>query len=187
MRIRDGAIVPWLLLAACDEADPEPRDAAPGLDAGDDAGLDGAAPRDAQVADDAAVDAGPDEPVDPLAGIGVVELVEEGFGFLEGPQWRAVEGVLLFTDIDGDTIHELTPPSAIRPFRSPSGRANGLALDPEGRLLAAEHANRRVSRTSDDGTVETLVGSWNGMRLNSPNDIAVRSDGQVYFTDPPYG
>src|SRR5205823_12179113 len=71
--------------------------------------------------------------------------------------------------------------------REPSGMSNGLTFDPEGRLCACEHGNRRVSRTERDGSVVTLADRFQGKRLNSPNDLVFRSDGSLYFTDPPYG
>jgi gluconolactonase len=123
----------------------------------------------------------------PLLGIGAAALVDEGFVFTEGPRWRAATSELLFTDITGDTIYSLTPPSTVNVFRTPSDMANGLANDVGGELLAAEHGTRRVSRTDGVGTVTTVADSYMGMSLNSPNDIAVRSDGTIYFTDPPYG
>ena len=143
------------------------------------------------------MDAGP--PVNPIAGIdeGDVELVSDQsdsgttYRFIEGPQWIADRGVLLFSDIEGDTIYRLTPSSgSVMPFRNPSRNANGLALDVNGDLLAAEHGGRRVTRTPDfDAPNETTIvaSEYNDQFLNSPNDIAVRSDGQIYFTDPPYG
>jgi gluconolactonase len=113
---------------------------------------------------------------------GEVELVTEGYKFTEGPVWTPA-GELLFTDIPNDIIvrgdHET--------FRQPSGKANGLTYDPEGRLIACEHWNRRVTRTERDGTVTVLADSFDGKKLNSPNDAVVRSDGAVFFTDPPYG
>jgi len=124
-------------------------------------------------------------PCNPLYGIDAVTTVSEAFTFSEGPLWR--DDALLFTDILANTIHELTPPSTIGVFRSPSGQANGLATDINGDLLAAEHLTRRVSRTDSMGTVTTLVDTYMGDRFNSPNDIAVRSDGTIYFTDPAYG
>ena len=124
---------------------------------------------------------------DPLEGIGAVELVEDGFEFTEGPTWREAERRLLFSDIPGNMIFELTPPDAIAVFRPSSGNANGLDSDVDGLLLAAEHGNRRVSRTLSDGTIVDVASEYLGDPLNSPNDIAVRSDGTIYFTDPPYG
>jgi len=72
-------------------------------------------------------------------------------------------------------------------FRVPSGKSNGLTYDTQGQLIACEHANQRVSRTETDGTVVTIASHYNGKQLNSPNDVVVKSDGSVYFTDPPYG
>ncbi|MFT5356481.1 MAG: sugar lactone lactonase YvrE [Polyangiales bacterium] len=174
----------------CDEASPSDAgpvradagadDARSEVDSGTDAGA-----RDAGARDAGASDAGP--PENPLGGLGAVEEVETGFGFLEGPHWRDADGVLLFTDIPRSTIHRLSPPNAVDVFRMPSGDANGLASLPDGRLLAAEHGTRRISVTEPDGSVVAVVGSFLGDRLNSPNDIAVRSDGTLYFTDPPYG
>jgi gluconolactonase len=122
----------------------------------------------------------------PLDGVGEPQLVMEGFQFLEGPVWRP-DDVLLFSDIPADTIYQVEPPSTVSTFRNPSGNANGLANDTNGLLLAAEHGNRRVSRTESGGDIVTVADSYQGDRLNSPNDIAVRSDGTIYFTDPPYG
>ena len=148
----------------------------------------GGGPADGAAADGDGSAAGDAAPAfDPLDGAGEVELVSEDFLFTEGPAWRSADGVLLFSDIDGNCIHRLSPPLAIDVFRADSGRSNGLASDPDGLLLAAEHGARRVSRTLAGGVVETLVDRYQGMRLNSPNDIAVRADGTIYFSDPPYG
>jgi gluconolactonase len=117
----------------------------------------------------------------------VVELVADGFVFTEGPTWRSREQWLQFSDIPANTIYRLTPPDDITVFRADSGESNGLDSDVDGLLLAAEHANRRVSRTLPNGTVVTVASQYLGDPLNSPNDIAVRSDGTIYFTDPPYG
>lgn len=114
------------------------------------------------------------------------QLVAGGFRFTEGPVWLP-EGRLLFSDIPADRIYSWTAEEGVRVWRQPSGNSNGLTLDRAGRLLACEHGNRRVSRTEPDGTIVTLAERYNGKRLNSPNDIVVRSDGVVYFTDPPYG
>ncbi|WP_297827447.1 SMP-30/gluconolactonase/LRE family protein [Mycobacterium sp.] len=125
--------------------------------------------------------------IDPLTGRSAVEKVRGGFTFTEGPVWIASRGVLLFSDIPADTIDELQPPASVTVFRTPTGRSNGLGLDPQGRLIASEGDNRRVSRTLADGTVVTVADRWQGKRLNSPNDNITRSDGTIYFTDPPYG
>ncbi len=115
-----------------------------------------------------------------------MEKVAGGFEFTEGPVW-VPDGYLLFSDIPASTIYRWTPGSvSAEVFRAPSGRSNGLTLDREGRLLACEH-DRRLSRTEGDGSVVTLAERYEGKRLNSPNDVVVRSDGSIYFTDPPYG
>ena len=129
----------------------------------------------------------PHAALDPLAGRGPVEKVGGGFTFTEGPVWIPSKGVLLFTDVGADTIQAFQPPATITVFRTPTGRANGLGLDPQGRLIASEGDNRRVTRTLVDGTVVTVADRWQGKRLNSPNDNITRSDGTIYFTDPPYG
>lgn len=158
-------------------------DGAGAIDGG--AGTADAPPGTPDAAGGGGADAGP--PVNPLDGIGAVELVDDGYMFLEGPTWRAADGVLLFSDIPANTIYQLEPPSTITTFRSPSGNSNGLDTDVDGLLLAAEHGNRRVSRTLGDGQLVDVAASYQGMSLNSPNDLAVRSDGTIYFTDPPYG
>jgi gluconolactonase len=115
-----------------------------------------------------------------------VEQVASGFEFTEGPVWHP-SGFLLFSDIPADTIYKWTPNQKTEVFRRPSGNANGNTLDAEGRLISAEHKLRRVSRTEKDGKIVTLAERYEGKRLNSPNDVVVKSDGSVYFTDPPYG
>ena len=116
-----------------------------------------------------------------------VEQIGTGCLFTEGPIWNVEGNFLLFSDIPADQIKMWTPDSGITTFRQPSGQSNGLTYDKQKRLLACEHANRRVSRTELDGTVTTLVSHYEGKKLNSPNDIVVKSDGSIYFTDPPYG
>lgn len=113
---------------------------------------------------------------------GPIQCIAEGFKFTEGPLWLP-SNVLIFSDIPADTIYRADKSI----FRTPSGCSNGLTLDPQGRLIAAEHKNRRVSRTEADGTVVTVADRFEGKRLNSPNDVVVRSDGTIFFTDPPYG
>ena len=117
------------------------------------------------------------------------KLEELGTGYrpAEGPVWLAKGGYLLFSDIRGDTMYKWTPTAGVTVFRSPSGKSNGNTLDKQGRLVTCEHFNRRVSRTEPDGTVVPLASQYHGKRLNSPNDIIVKSDGSIYFTDPPFG
>ncbi|MBE9169176.1 SMP-30/gluconolactonase/LRE family protein [Pleurocapsales cyanobacterium LEGE 06147] len=115
-----------------------------------------------------------------------VEKIASEFKFTEGPLWHP-DGFLLFSDIPADTIYQWQPNQEVTVFRRPSGMANGNTLDRQGRLVTAEHSNRRVSRTEADGTVVTLASQYQGKRLNSPNDLVVKSDGSIYFTDPPYG
>jgi gluconolactonase len=117
-----------------------------------------------------------------------VERVAGGLGFTEGPVWRGDH--LLFSDIPRSRICrlDLKPEGPeLRTFRHPSGNSNGLTLDRQGRLIACEHGNRRVSRTEADGSVAPVAERYDGKRLNSPNDVVVKSDGAIYFTDPPYG
>ncbi|NER34419.1 MAG: SMP-30/gluconolactonase/LRE family protein [Oscillatoria sp. SIO1A7] len=115
-----------------------------------------------------------------------VEKVAEGFQFTEGPLWQP-DGFLLFSDIPANTIYKWKPDKKLEVFRRPSGNANGNALDKQGRLITAEHGNRRLSRTLENGEIVTLTDRYEGKRLNSPNDLAIKSDGSIYFTDPPYG
>jgi len=121
-----------------------------------------------------------------LVQAGEPELVATGLGFAEGPVWHP-GGYLLFSDVPNSTIYKWSPGGKLEKFRAPSAKSNGLTVDQQGRLLACEHGNRRVSRTELDGTVVTLADKYDGKRLNSPNDIVVKSDGSIYFTDPPYG
>jgi sugar lactone lactonase YvrE len=127
-----------------------------------------------------------EEKFEAIVGEVAVEKIAGGFQFTEGPVW-VPDGYLLFSDIPADTIYRWTPGSAAAEvFRKPSGRSNGLTLDREGRLVACEH-DRRLSRTEKDGRVVALAERYEVRRLNSPNDVVVKSDGCVYFTDPPYG
>jgi gluconolactonase len=113
---------------------------------------------------------------------GPPEQVATGFKFTEGPLWLGRDG-LVFSDIPADTIYRADKSV----FRRPSGESNGLTLDREGRLIVCETKTRRVARTEKDGTVTVIAEKFEGHRLNSPNDAVVRSDGTIFFTDPPYG
>lgn len=113
---------------------------------------------------------------------GDITVVADDCMFTEGPVWMPEAG-LLFSDIPADTIYRADKTV----FRKPSGNSNGLMLDRQGRLIACEHSNRRVTRTETDGSITVLADRFEGKRFNSPNDLIIRSDGAVFFTDPPYG
>jgi gluconolactonase len=122
----------------------------------------------------------------------------EGFAFTEGPVWDARLG-LLFSDPNRNVIYRYSTGGELSAFRTPSGYSgadvadfkqpgsNGLAFDAERRLTINEHGNRRVSRLEPDGRVTVLADRFQGKRLNSPNDLVYRSDGALFFTDPPFG
>jgi len=123
-----------------------------------------------------------------LAPGAAVRLLGDAFQFTEGPAWLPWEGgVLVFSDIPADTLYRWTETAGLAVFRRPSHNANGNTADPEGRLVTCEHGSRTVTRTAPDGAVVTLASTYQGKKLNSPNDVVVRSDGTVWFTDPPYG
>lgn len=126
-----------------------------------------------------------------------IEVLAEGFKWSEGPVWNAKSGELLFSDVPNNVIHAWKD-GKIREFMRPSGYSgndpawkssgsNGLAFDAKGRLLIAEHGDRRVSVLTENGGKETVADRFEGKRFNSPNDIAVHSLGAIYFTDPIYG
>jgi sugar lactone lactonase YvrE len=117
----------------------------------------------------------------------VADKIAGGCTFTEGPVWSPRDNSLIFSDIQGDTLYRWTPVGGQEVFRHPSGQANGNTYDRAGRLVSCEHQNRRVSRTLPYGQVETLVSHFEGKRLNSPNDIVGGPNGDLYFTDPPYG
>ena len=119
---------------------------------------------------------------------GTVEQLYTGCYWAEGPVWFGDGRFLLFSDIPSDRILRWDACSgATSVFRQPAHHANGLARDRQGRLLACEHGTRRVTRTGYDGRVDVLASHFDGKPLNSPNDIVCRSDGSVWFTDPPFG
>ncbi|MEV0144378.1 MULTISPECIES: SMP-30/gluconolactonase/LRE family protein [unclassified Nonomuraea] len=117
-----------------------------------------------------------------------LERLHRGARWTEGPVYFPAGRFLVWSDIPNDRMlrwDELT--GAVGPFREPAGYTNGNTLDREGRLVSCEHGARRVTRTEHDGSITVLADRWRGKRLNSPNDVVVRSDGSVWFTDPPYG
>ena len=128
-----------------------------------------------------------------------LETIVEGRAWVEGPVWRAETGSLLFSDIPQNAVFEWRPGEGARLFLAPSGYSgrepfagrepgsNGLALDAQGRLVLAEHGDRRITRLDSDGTRRVLVDRYLGKRLNSPNDLVFKSNGDLYFTDPPFG
>ena len=128
-----------------------------------------------------------------------VEKVAEGFSFTEGPVWHP-DGYLLFSDPNTNVIYRYSPDNHnVTVYMSHSGYtgadigdyhqpgSNGLAIDKEGRLIIDQHGNRRVIRIEKKGPVTILSDNYNGKKLNSPNDVVLKSDGSIYFTDPPYG
>lgn len=116
-----------------------------------------------------------------------LERLATGFRWVEGPVWFGDAGQLLFSDIPNNRIMRWTEHAGVSIFREPAGNCNGHARDREGRLVSCEHGGRRLSRTELDGEVVTLVDRFEGKRLNSPNDVIVKADGTIWFSDPPYG
>ncbi len=155
------------------------------------------------VVDDARIERlhpGLDEIIEPGAR---VEVLARGFQWAEGPLWVEAEEALLFSDVPANTVFAWREGQGVGVFLRPSGYtggaerggepgANGLALDAQGDLLLCQHGDRRVARMAasvsrPQARYETVAGVWRGRRFNSPNDLAVDSAGNVYFTDPPYG
>lgn len=107
--------------------------------------------------------------------------------FTEGPLWHARERYLLFSDMPGDHMRRWSPSAGVSTFRKPCNQSNGLAWDRQGRLIACEHSSSHLTRTETDGRITVLASHYRGKELNSPNDVVVRSDGLIFFTDPTYG
>ena len=117
-----------------------------------------------------------------------IERLHTGCRWSEGPVWFGDARHLVWSDIPNDRMLKWDEETGrVAPFRAPSGFANGNTRDRQGRLVTCEHGGRRVTRTEPDGTVTVLVDSFDGRRLNSPNDVVVMSDGSVWFTDPVFG
>jgi gluconolactonase len=110
-----------------------------------------------------------------------------GMAWAEGPVYFAEGDYLLWSDIPNDRMMRWSDAGGCSVFREPAGYTNGHYRDRQGRLVSCEHGARRVSRTEHDGSVVTIVDSYRGKRLNSPNDLVVKSDDTFWFTDPPYG
>lgn len=129
----------------------------------------------------------------------IVERIVSGRKWVEGPVWNRRQGYLLFSDVpanavvkwqEGKGISNFLKPSGYSgkaPFDGPEPGSNGLTFDHDGRLILAEHGDRRIARLEKNGRQTTLVDRFEGKRLNSPNDIVLRSNGDLYFTDPPFG
>jgi gluconolactonase len=115
-----------------------------------------------------------------------LEKLGDGFRWLEGPVWFADLQCLLISDIPNNRVMRWTE-GGVSVFREPSGFANGHTRDRQGRLIGCSHHNRCITRTELDGTITILASHYQGKRLNSPNDVIVKSDGSIWFTDPPYG
>jgi gluconolactonase len=128
-----------------------------------------------------------------------VERIVGGRHWVEGPVWNRKRGYLLFSDIPTNSVIKWQEGKGASVFLKPSGYtgktpfegaepgSNGLAFDPEGRLVLAEHGDRRIARLERDGKQTTLVDRFEGKRINSPNDLVFKSNGDLYFTDPPFG
>jgi len=117
-----------------------------------------------------------------------LQTLATGLGFTEGPVWTSqVGGYLLFSDIPNSRIYKWTAKEGLTIFREKSNQTNGNTRDNQGRLVSCEHESRRVTRTGKDGSIIVLADSYNDKKLNSPNDLVVKSDGIIFFTDPPYG
>jgi gluconolactonase len=127
-----------------------------------------------------------------------IEVLGSGFAWSEGPLWIKDGGYLLFSDIPRNSVMKWKQGEGVSLFMKPAGYtgvvdygrepgSNGLTLDPQGRVVFCEHGDRRVSRLEKDGGKRTIVDNYQGKRLNSPNDAVYKSNGDLYFTDPPYG
>ena len=117
-----------------------------------------------------------------------IEYLADGYGGAqgpaEGPLWWKKSGYLLFSDIHNNRRMKYQPGAGVSLFQEPTNRANGLTRDLQGRLIACEHDSRRVTRQELDGSITVVANSFQGRRLNRPNDVVVKSDGCIYFTDP---
>lgn len=122
-----------------------------------------------------------------VGGVVAFEKIATGFLFTEGPLWHAREHYLLFSDMPGDHLRKWSAQGGVTTLRKPCNQSNGLAWDAKGRLLACEHSSSRLTRTECDGSIMVLANHLDGKELNSPNDLAVKSDGSIYFSDPTYG
>jgi gluconolactonase len=139
-----------------------------------------------QTRDEATIEVRDPRMLDLVAGDAVLERLWTGAEWTEGPVWIPAGGTLLFSDIPNNRLLRWTE-SGVTVAMSPSGFMNGHTLDLGGRVIACEHGGRRISRIDPDGAVRNVVDRYGGKRLNSPNDVVVKSDGTIWFSDPPYG
>ncbi|MBI4048033.1 MAG: SMP-30/gluconolactonase/LRE family protein, partial [Devosia nanyangense] len=116
-----------------------------------------------------------------------LELIFDKCRWAEGPVWFNDGGYLLWSDIPNNRMLRWVPDLGVSVFRTPSNYVNGNTRDRQGRLVSCSHGARAVLRTEADGTITTIADSYRGRRLNSPNDVVVKSDGTIWFTDPNYG
>ncbi len=117
-----------------------------------------------------------------------VERLATGLRWCEGPVWLGDSRTLLWSDVPGNCMHRWDEQTGVTSvYRNPSNNANGNTRDRQGRLLTCEHRSRSVTRTEYDGSITTIANEYNGLRLNSPNDIVCKSDGSIWFTDPSFG
>ena len=122
-----------------------------------------------------------------IVGSAALEELHSGCRWAEGPVWFDDAQQLLWSDIPNQRILRWVPDGGVSVYRYPSNFANGHTRDRQGRLISCEHGTRRVTRTETDGSITVLAASFEGKRLNSPNDVVVRSDGSIWFSDPTYG
>jgi gluconolactonase len=115
-----------------------------------------------------------------------IDKVATGYAFAEGPAWSPM-GFLIFSDIPNNKLLRFMPGQPVSAFRENSNGATGNRFDAQGRLYTCESHSRRVTRTDRKGKVEVLADRWQSKRFNAPNDLAIRKDGDVYFTDPAFG
>jgi gluconolactonase len=115
------------------------------------------------------------------------ETLGTGFQFTEGPVWHPVEQHLTFSDMPGDIMRRWDAKGGVKTLRQPAAKSNGLAYDAQGRLLICEHATSQVKRLEANGELTIIASHHQGKELNSPNDIIVKRDGAIYFSDPTYG
>ncbi|MEW2916010.1 SMP-30/gluconolactonase/LRE family protein [Ruegeria sp. ANG10] len=117
-----------------------------------------------------------------------VERLWTGARWTEGPAWFAAGRYLVWSDIPNNRMMRWDDTDgSVSVFREPANNSNGHTVDGQGRLVSCEHLTRRLTRTEHDGSITVLADAWEGKRLNSPNDVVVRSDGSIWFTDPSYG